>query len=353
MKLQPQTSKLAEIKYRSKISKQHLGQEILFPNEPTYQEFTKISRDRLQTSQEAFNNLYKRGFSLSPFLEVGAEYGLRSTLLINKFKARGFAVDIAYPSLAKTKDFAKIFKFKKIPRIVCADANNLPFKSNSFPFIFVYETLHHLPDPTPVIKEIYRVLAPGGTCLIGAEPIKQSLQLKLWRRPNKLRFFEKILKFSLILPFVSHIGKTEVEHGILEEAFTLKTWQKALSIFDKAQVTLMSLGSKKTISKSGSKNWLNAGLPLVISLFFTGGGLEAVLTKEERLINQKTQPKLNSLLICPNCLIKSKREVILSIHKLTNKTIACQICKRQYSQLKGVTILLEDKLKQKILNSQK
>ena len=49
---------------------------------------------------------------------------------------------------------------------VKADICNLPFKDNSFNFILCNHVLEHIPDDTKAMKELYRVLAPGGTAIL-------------------------------------------------------------------------------------------------------------------------------------------------------------------------------------------
>lgn len=347
MQLQSKTIKLAEVGYRAKIAKQHLGKNCIFVNEPTAREFKNILKERLRQSTQTFKMLAKEGVIFSPYLEIGAEYSLRSSLLENKFGAVGFSSDISLPSLARSKEFAKLFNFKKTPKTICADAYNLPFKSNYFPFIFIYETLHHFPDPKPVLLEVKRVLAPGGICLIGAEPIRQSLQIRLWRRPNKLRRWEKALKFLLILPFISHIGKTEVEHGIIEEAFSFKTWQGALSVFDKGEVNIHVFNLSETQCMSPQKNWLvpTFAVKTLVELF--GGGFEAILTKAET--SQKYPKGIKQSLICPNCLSEKKIQVKLKTLKI--KGLFCPNCKTNYGYYKNVLVLLKDDLKKAVLSA--
>ena len=69
----------------------------------------------------------------------------------------------------------KSFQKKNAPERICCDANTLPFAQNSLPFVFCFETLHHFPDPTPVVHEIYRVLCPGGWFYFNEEPFKKVL----------------------------------------------------------------------------------------------------------------------------------------------------------------------------------
>ncbi|MDT0684917.1 class I SAM-dependent methyltransferase [Autumnicola psychrophila] len=49
---------------------------------------------------------------------------------------------------------------------VKADINNLPFDDNAYDFIFCNHVLEHIPDDTQAMKELYRVLKPGGTAIL-------------------------------------------------------------------------------------------------------------------------------------------------------------------------------------------
>lgn len=339
---QPVGAKLGEIKFRAKISDQHLGIANYFANEPQRQEFVKIFSPKLKETEKLFRSLAKKGVPLSPYLEIGSEHALRPSLLENKFNSHGIASDISIYSLAKAKKYAKLFNFKKVPKIVACDAYNLPFKSKSFPLIFIYETLHHFPDPRPVLEEIRRVLAPGGICIIGGDPIKQHLQIKLWRRPNKLRFWEKLLKISLVLPFISQIGKTETQYGIIETSFDLKTWQKALSIFAQVEARLNSypFGFLQTIKKGPSGSWTLPSIKTRLALAIFGGGLEAICQKVGREPQKSPKSQLEELLICPNCLKNYQKEISLS----KNNKIYCPNCSYVYQRKNRVLILLEKRL---------
>lgn len=348
MQTQPLASKLGEITYRSQIVKQHLGQKTIFPSEPSKKEFVKLLKPKLKTTESLFKKLKKKGIRLSPYLEIGSEHCLRPALLESKFDAIGIACDISFYSLANARKYLKLFALEKIPKRICADAYNLPFRSNSFPFIFIYETLHHFPHPKPILDEIYRVLSPGGTLLIGAEPIKQSLIIPIWRRPNKLRAWEKILKFILILPFISDIGKTETEHNIIETSFPLSVWYNSIAIFDGGEITISAypLGpSNSFIWKKGEK-WPNAS-PLLKVALLTGGSIEALCFKKG-ILNTQNSINFDNLLICPSCHSKDKIEYLLN--KISD-SYTCQKCKAVFTKKKGVFTLLEKKLETQIFRS--
>jgi ubiquinone/menaquinone biosynthesis C-methylase UbiE len=54
-------------------------------------------------------------------------------------------------------------------RISAASAEALPFSDNSFDYVMSLQVLEHVPDPRPLIQEMFRVLKPNGQCYISCE----------------------------------------------------------------------------------------------------------------------------------------------------------------------------------------
>ena len=52
-------------------------------------------------------------------------------------------------------------------QLVLGDSEHLPFVDNFFDVVYCNDSFHHYPDPENVIREVQRVLKPGGTFLIG------------------------------------------------------------------------------------------------------------------------------------------------------------------------------------------
>jgi ubiquinone/menaquinone biosynthesis C-methylase UbiE len=172
-RLQTIENKKGEVTFRKSLAKQFEGTEIIYPGEPTQKEYLQIIKDRLKDYRTYFEKIIGRDVPLTPYLELGAGVGQGAMLLENEYHARGFTSDISYETLNLAKKYLKDIGYKKMPIRVCCDVYNLPFRSQSLPFVFTFQTLHHLPDPYPVLKEIKRVLIPGGFFYFNEEPIAQ------------------------------------------------------------------------------------------------------------------------------------------------------------------------------------
>lgn len=52
-----------------------------------------------------------------------------------------------------------------------ADVESIPFASGQFDYVLCVEVLRYLRDPGPCLREMARVLKPGGTCFVTALPL--------------------------------------------------------------------------------------------------------------------------------------------------------------------------------------
>jgi ubiquinone/menaquinone biosynthesis C-methylase UbiE len=69
-----------------------------------------------------------------------------------------------------------------VPRHVVADVTRLPFADGSFDTVTCGYVLEHLPDPRPGLRELSRVLVPGGRMLLFAteDNMSGALTSRLW-----------------------------------------------------------------------------------------------------------------------------------------------------------------------------
>lgn len=214
--------------------------EIDFHEQAALGELDKVIsmyRARNEARRELLLGVRDRVETFSPFLEIGAHVAYTSGLLANAYDADGVAVDIALPALKAAHVVAEHLGFDRSPLKVCCDAGWLPIRDSSFKFVIVFQTLHHFRDPEPVIREVRRVLAPGGTLLFAEEPVRRKFCLYLYktRRMEDFNRLEQWLDRWGLLKYLAYpyFGcKVEEEYGITEnQRITVARWKDMLSSY--------------------------------------------------------------------------------------------------------------------------
>jgi SAM-dependent methyltransferase len=111
------------------------------------------------------------------------------------------------------------------PQFVAGDLMHLPFADNSFDCITCGWVIEHLPDPSPGLREIGRVLRPGGSALILAteDTISGAFTSRTWKCRTYNRGELKRSCAEAGLPWKSQLWFTPVHRffklgGILFEA---------------------------------------------------------------------------------------------------------------------------------------
>lgn len=97
-------------------------------------------------------------------LEIGSGAGAHAALM----KSYGpfiFAMDIASERVRSTAgNLSRVSQGDGIA--IKGDAEQLPFKDDAFDVVYSSGVLHHAPDTDKCIREVYRVLKPGGKAVI-------------------------------------------------------------------------------------------------------------------------------------------------------------------------------------------
>jgi SAM-dependent methyltransferase len=108
---------------------------------------------------------------------------------IHKYYNEVHGIDIAPGLVKKAQENLKRKGLKVVTKV--GDIRALPYKDNYFDFIYTMGTVEHIPNPFDAVKEIFRVLKPGGRAVIGV--------------PNKYEWFGK----SIILDILADTGFKE------------------------------------------------------------------------------------------------------------------------------------------------
>jgi SAM-dependent methyltransferase len=111
-------------------------------------------------------------------LEVGCGTGRDTLLIAEKAKQAGaklHCIDISLPMIFKCRDKLKTNSFDDV---VCAAANgeHLPFEDNYFDHFFSFVAFAPIANKELFLKEVARVVKPGGKVIIGSEGLLPSLK---------------------------------------------------------------------------------------------------------------------------------------------------------------------------------
>lgn len=97
-----------------------------------------------------------------PLLDVGCGSGLLMERLLSRAARPPITgVDVSLEMLGLARD-----RIGDRARLVLADGAALPFPRGSFEVVATSSSLHHWPDPHAGLREIARVLRPGGTLVL-------------------------------------------------------------------------------------------------------------------------------------------------------------------------------------------
>lgn len=117
-------------------------------------------------------------------LEIGIGLGADH----QKFAENGatlFGVDLTQRAIEHVTRRFEIFDLSS--SLSVGDAENLEFESEMFDLVYSWGVIHHTPDTTRAIEEIFRVLKPGGRAKIMIYHKWSMIGFMLWLRYGLLR----------------------------------------------------------------------------------------------------------------------------------------------------------------------
>lgn len=134
-------------------------------------------------------------FQNARLLEIGCGMGT-DLLQFARGGARCVGIDLTPRSVEITRHRFKLYD--AAGTFMLADGEQLPFASESFDVVYSNGVLHHTPDTAGAIREVHRVLRPGGTA-----------KVMLYHRHSLNYWFEIILRRGLLGGEFLHGRSTE------------------------------------------------------------------------------------------------------------------------------------------------
>ncbi len=145
----------------------------------------------------------KRSYSV---LDVGCGGGKTVSKLCTKIgNGKVFGIDYSELCVEKSKKLNKNNIMCGKASILQASVSSLPFDDDKFDAVTAVETYYFWPDKLNDLKEIYRVLKPGGKLLLVFEMVKSDEEPNKWDKVEKLLGIEAVSKDS-IADILLHAG---------------------------------------------------------------------------------------------------------------------------------------------------
>ncbi len=161
--------------------------------------------------QERFAQQAQARYSLEPYIPAFADFKASTSKRVLEIGvglgadfiqwcragAQGTGVDLTQAAIDATRRRCALEGFQ--PDLRVADAEGLPFAENTFDIVYSWGVLHHTPNTSDAIGEVFRVLRPGGEAriMIYARPSWVAMMLwvryglfagKPWRSLNSVTF---------------------------------------------------------------------------------------------------------------------------------------------------------------------
>lgn len=170
-------------------------------------------RDYENESEEIAINYLLRKKHFHHAIDIGGGYG-RLSLVLSNYADR---VTLVEPSKQQLEIADEYLKGHDSIEKTLGQANKLKFGNNSIDLAVMIRVMHHLPDPTPELKEIARVLSDDGYLIL------EVANYTHFR--NRLKYGIKFKKFPVepvdirsaknrkdsVIPFVNHNPKTVIK----------------------------------------------------------------------------------------------------------------------------------------------
>lgn len=137
------------------------GTEVTQQTRYSKEYFEEIEDFRYRIEPEIFSFAQFTRFHGKKLLEVGVGAG-SDFLQWVRAGTHATGIDLTHEAIYNVQERLKLYGLSA-EELKVADAENLPFKANSFDVVYSWGVIHHSPNTPQCLAEIIRVTKPGGT----------------------------------------------------------------------------------------------------------------------------------------------------------------------------------------------
>jgi ubiquinone/menaquinone biosynthesis C-methylase UbiE len=201
--------------------------------------FDEVERHRYQEYAPWMPRLMEfEKFRGARLLEIGC--GMGSDLLqFARGGARCTGIDLTPRSIEITQQRFRVYGAKG--NFMISDGEHLPFRTESFDVVYSNGVLHHTPDTAGAIREVHRVLRPGGVA-----------KVMLYHRNSMNYWVEVVLRHGLLgLEYFRGRSTEEIMSRVIEfsdhdarplvKVYSRKEARKLFSLFKDVRVDVEQL----------------------------------------------------------------------------------------------------------------
>lgn len=140
-------------------------------------------------------------------LDLGCGTGEMLKLILQEDAQKElWGIDLAEEMLAAAKS-----KLPETVPLLLGDSESLPFPDNTFDVVYCNDSFHHYPAPRNVLREVHRVLKPGGTFLMGDcwQPAVGRMIMNFYMRHSKegdVKIYSETELVSMLSEYFHHVS---------------------------------------------------------------------------------------------------------------------------------------------------